>query len=159
MNRILIFLSIAVYSIFIGSQITEGYLLVPYWKTLSITEFHEYYSKFGPTINKFYTVLTILATLIPISIGIYCFSNKFHALKYSIVSSFFALLVIVLFYIYFKDTNQQFYVTVFNTNQLKSVLETWGYWHWLRVLFEFLSLIFLILALNNLSQKKNTIGS
>ena len=154
MNRIFIFLSIAIYSIFIGSQITEGFLLVSYWKTLSIAEFHEYYSKFGSTICKFYKVLTIIATLIPISISIYCFSNKPRALKYSVISSFFAFLIVVLFYVYFKDTNQQFYETAININQLKSRLETWEYWHWARVVFEFLSLIFLFLALNVLSQKK-----
>lgn len=154
MNRILCFFSIAIFSIFLGSQITEGCLLVPYWKTLSRTEFYEYYSKFGPTIAKFFTVLTIIAALIPISISIYCFSNKSPALKYSIVSTFFAFLFIVLFYVYFKDTNQQFHKADFNSNQLKSVLRTWGHWHWLRVLFESLSLTFLTLALNILIQKK-----
>ena len=154
MNRILFFFFIAVFSIFLGSQITEGVLLIPYWKKLSKTEFYDYYSKCGPTIGKFYSVLTIIATLIPISISIYCFSNKLRALKYAVASSFFAFLVIVLFYVYFKDINHQFYGNSFNSNQLKSVLETWEYLHWLRVLLEILSLIFLILTLNMLSQKK-----
>tara|TARA_R110002074_G_scaffold21547_1_gene66803 strand:+ start:982 stop:1485 length:504 start_codon:yes stop_codon:yes gene_type:complete len=156
MNRILSFFSIAIFSIFLGSQITEGCLLVPYWKMLSRTEFYEYYSKFGPSIGKFYTALTIIATLIPISISIYCFSNKLRALKYSVLSSLFAFLIIVLFYAYFKDANQQFYEITFNANQLKSELKTWEYWHWLRVLLEFLSLIFLILALNVLSKKESS---
>lgn len=156
MNRILCFFLIAIFSIFLGSQITEGYLLVPYWKTLSRTEFYEYYTKFGPTIGNFFTFLTIIAALIPLSISIYCITNKSRALKYSIVSTFFAFLFIALFYVYFKDTNQQFYEADFNSNQLKSVLKTWGHWHWLRVLFEFLSLTFLILALNILIQKKGS---
>ena len=155
MNRILCFFLIVIFSIFLGSQITEGRLFVPYWKTLSRTEFYDYYSKFGPTIGRFFTVLTIIAALIPLSISIYCFSNKSPALKYSIVSTLFAFLFIALFYIYFKDTNQQFHEADFNSIQLKSVLKTWEQWHWLRVLFEFLSLTYLILALNILVQKKN----
>ena len=142
MHRIIFYLSIIVFSIFLGSQITEGLLLIPYWKSLSIIEFYEYYSKFGPQIGKFYTILTIIAILIPISISIYCFLNKLSALKYSVVSSFFAFLIIAIFYIYFKDTNQQFYEASFDASQLKSVLKSWQLIHWLRVLFEIISLIF-----------------
>ncbi len=156
MNRILLLFSIAIFSIFLGSQIAEGCLLVPYWKSLSATEFYTYYSKFGPAIGKFFTILTITAVLIPIAVSIYCYSNKSSALKYSLASTFFAVLIIVLFYVYFKDMNQQFYDSAFNSQQLKAELISWGNWHWLRVIFEFLSLIFLILALNILLQRRSS---
>ena len=159
MNRTLAFTSIAIFSIFLGSQITEGFLLVPYWKTLSKTAFYEYYSKFGPIIGRFYTILTVIAVLIPLSISIHCFSKKSRALKYSVVSSFFAFLIITIFYIYFKDTNQKLYEATFDANRLKPVLETWEYMHWVRVLLEVLSLVFLILSINILSNKKRTIDT
>ena len=152
MFRTFIFTLIVIFSIFIGSQITEGVLLLPYWKTLSAVEFYSYYTKFGPTIGKFYSTLTIIAVLIPLGACIYCFFKKSSVLKYSIVSTFFAFLVIIVFYVYFKDTNHQFYVAAFNDEQLKLVLQTWGQWHWLRIVFEFLSLIFLIQAFNKLLQ-------
>lgn len=157
MNRILLFFSVAVFSIFLGSQITEGFLLVPYWKTLSKTDFYEYHSKFGPIISEFYTVLTVIAVLIPLSISVYCLLKKSHALKYSVISSFFAFLIIIIFYAYFKNTNQQFHENAFNASKLKLVLETWGYWHWVRVVLEILSLVFLILSFNILSNKKRSL--
>jgi len=155
MHRTLIFISIAIFAVFLGSQITEGYLLVPYWKSLTATEFHDYYSQFGPIIGQFYKVLTIIAVLIPISASIYSFTKKSKALKLSITSTFFASLVILVFFTYFKETNQQFYSGALNDVQLKAVLETWTYWHWVRVLFEVLSLIFLILTFNIFLQEKN----
>jgi len=157
MNRIFSFASISFFSIFLGSQITEGFLLVPYWKALSVAEFYEYYATSGPIIGRFYTILTIVSVLIPISISIYFFSKKRRGLKYAVIASFFSLLVIVLFYAYFKDTNQQFYDMAYNANQLKSVLNNWEYYHWLRVLFEFLSLVYLIQALTPLRQKKQQV--
>ncbi|CAL2086151.1 hypothetical protein [Tenacibaculum sp. 190524A02b] len=150
MKSIPMFLCISVFSIFLGSQITEGCLLVPYWKTLSKTEFYNYYTAFGPIIGQFYSVLTIIAVLIPLSMSIYCFFNKSQALKYAVISTFFSVLVITLFYVYFKETNKQFYKAVFNADQLKSVLNTWANWHWIRVTFEFLSLTFLMLTFNSL---------
>jgi hypothetical protein len=154
MNRILTYFLITIFSIFFGSQITEGVLLVPYWKTLSTTDFHEYYSHFGLTIGRFYTILTIVAALIPISINIYCFYKKSKALTYSLISSFFTFLCIAVFYIYFKDTNQQFFNASFNPIQLISELEIWGYLHWFRVILVFLALIFLILTFNILTKKR-----
>lgn len=154
MNRILAFLLITILAIFLGSQITEGCLLVPYWKSLSTLKFYEYYSKFGKTIGSFYTILTVISALIPISISIYCLRKKSLALKYSLFSSFLILVCIAFFYIYFKDTNQQFYNAVLNPSQLKSELEIWEYWHWSRVVLELLSLIFLVLAINILTNKR-----
>ena len=156
MNRILLFSSVAIFSIFLGSQIAEGCLLVPYWKTLSTTEFYEYYAKFGPAIGHFFTVLTIVAALIPLSYSIYCYSKKSAALKYLVMSTCLAILFVAVFYVYFKDANQQFYDSAFTAEQLKSELVTWGRWHWVRVLFEFSSLVFLILAFNVLSREKRS---
>jgi len=159
MNRILLLSLISFFGIFVGSQITEGFLLAPYWKTLPKAEFYEYYAKFGPAINNYYRMLTISAVLIPISISIYCFFKKTSALKYSLVSTFFSLLILSLFFIYFKDANQQFYQANLNSSQLKLELETWECYHWLRVLFESISLIFLILTTHILNQKESTINS
>ena len=159
MNRNFSFASIAVFSIFLGSQLTEGCLFVPYWKTLSKTAFYNYYAEFGPSINTFYTVLTITAVCIPLSISIYCFFKKAHALKYAIASTLFASLIIVFFYGYFKEVNQQFYQAAYSASQLKSVLNNWAYWHWLRVSFEGISLVFLIQTLCILNKETENKGS
>jgi len=154
MNRTLLIFSIVFFSIFLGSQITEGYLLIPQWKTLSQVEFYEYYSNYGTRINNFYKVLTIISVLIPIILSIYCLINKSLALKHSIVSATFALLVIVFFYVYFKSTNQQFYNAAFNANELQSTLKTYGNLHWMRVFCEIISLIFLIFTVRILTEEK-----
>jgi hypothetical protein len=154
MNRILGFFLITIFSIFFGSQITEGFLLVPYWKSLSTVEFYKYYSEFGLKIGRFYTILTIIAAVIPTSISIYCFYKKSRALTYSLLSTFLTFSCIALFYIYFKGVNQQFIDGGFNPSQLKIELETWGHWHWFRVFLEFLALIFLILTFNILTKKR-----
>lgn len=142
---------IAIFSIFIGSQITEGFILIPYWQSFSASEFYSYYQKFGPSIGRFYTVLTIIAALIPIGLTIYFKQVLRTNTIYSSISSLFAILFISCFYIYFKETNELFYQSAFAENDLRSELITYSLWHWGRVFLECLSLVFLILAL---SQKK-----
>jgi len=148
MNRILSSFLVAIFSIFLGSQITEGYLLLPYWKSLTATDFYSYYNKFGPTINNFYSILTIAAAVIPAALTIYCFTKKKDGLLYSSLSTFFAVVFVSFFFFYFKDANQSFYDSALNSIDLTNELNSWGQWHWLRVFFQFVSLLFLILALN-----------
>ncbi len=154
MKQIFRYLSIAIFSIFIGSQITEGVLLVPYWQSLSSTDFYSYYNEFGPSIGKFYTILTILAALIPICLSIYCKLVNSNALKFALTSSFFAILFIASFYIYFKGANELFYQAAFNDLELKKELVTWSYWHWGRIIIQFISLAFLILSLVKLQNEQ-----
>lgn len=147
MKQFLLYLSIVIFSIFIGSQITEGALLVPYWQSLSSTDFYTYYKDFGPSIGQFYTVLTIISALIPVVLSIYCRKKHANAFKLALISSFFAILFVATFYLYFKGTNELFYQAAFSDAALKAELVTWSYWHWGRIVIEFISLFFLIRAI------------
>jgi len=146
MKQFLLFFLVALFSVFVGSQVTEGILLVPYWQSLPSVEFYSYYDIFGSVIGRFYTILTIIAASIPIAITIYCRVIKSNALKPAVISSFLAILFVACYYIYFKDANQLFYQAALDDNQLKKELVTWSYWHWGRVFVECLSLLFLIVA-------------
>lgn len=137
---------IVIYAIFLGSQLAEAFLLVPYWQSLPASEFYSYYAEFGPMIGRFYTVLTIIATIIPISVAARYFMKKHAGIRLAVLSSFFAILVILCFYVYFKSTNAQFYRSAFSERELAQELVTWSYWHWSRIVLEIFSLIFLMLA-------------
>ncbi len=139
-------LLIAIYAVFIGSQITEGVLLVPYWQSLSTSDFYTYYAMFGPSIGKFYTILTIVACLIPLNTTVIFFSKKSKAKSFALLSAIFSVLVIACFYIYFKGTNEAFYQKAFSAEDLTAELITWSTWHWSRIGLEIASLIFLVLA-------------
>lgn len=138
---------IVIFSFFLGSQITEAVILVPYWKSLSTSDFYSYYQNFGPSIGQFYTILTIVTAFIPIALAIYYFQSKASGLLFSIISALFAILFITCFYVYFKGTNELFYQSVLTEIELKNELITWGKWHWGRIVLEVFSLFFLILAL------------
>lgn len=143
---------VSIFAIFVGSQITEGALLVPYWQSLSPTAFYDYYNEFGPSIGQFYTVLTIIAALIPIIIAVYSKIIMSKAFKFAVISSILAMLCIVAFYVYFKGTNQLFYDAALAQQELSREIVIWKYWHWGRVFIECSSLFFLIIAVTNIDQ-------
>jgi len=148
MKQILTYSAIVIFAIFVGSQITEGVLLVPFWKSMTSLEFYAYYNKFGSSIGRFYTVLTITAALIAVGLTVYYKVTKSEGFKYALISSCFALLFIAAFYVYFKSANEHFYSSDLSEESLKIELLTWTYWHWGRVIIEMLSMIFLIMAIN-----------
>jgi len=150
MKQFLRYSAVAIFAIFIGSQITEGVLLVPYWKSLSSTDFYIYYSEFGPSIGRFYTILTIAAALIPISFSFYCKLSASKAFKYSLISAFFAIIFVSSFYLYFKGANELFYQGTLSESELKNELSIWSYWHWGRIIIESLSILFLIFAFSKM---------
>lgn len=146
MKQFILFFLVAIFALFIGSQITEGVLLVPYWQSLSASDFYRYYNQFGKIIGQYFTVLTIISALIPIFVTVYCMSVNYKALKYALLSSVFAILFIGSFYLYFKGVNELFFKAAFNEIELKNELIIWSYWHWGRIVLECLSLLFLIIA-------------
>lgn len=148
--KIFYFLLVAIFSIFIGSQITEGVLLVPYWQSLSAAQFYLYYADFGVLIGNFYTILTILAALIPLYILVYCLITKSKGTKFAFISTLFAVIFISFFYLYFKDVNALFFQNTFDDLELKKELIVWSKWHWARVFVECLSLLFLILSISQI---------
>lgn len=156
MKHLLLFLSVAVFSIFVGSQITEGVLLVPYWQSLSANEFYDYYAAFGPSIGRFYTILTVIAAIIPLIVSVYCRSIHSKALVFAFISSFLAILFVSSFYVYFKGTNELFYQEFFDDMALKNELIVWNYWHWGRVFLELLSLGFLMTALIKITKEQHS---
>jgi len=152
MKQFLQYLSIVVFSIFIGSQITEGVLLVPYWKSLTANEFYLYYNQFGPHIGRFYSILTIAAAIIPISYAIYFKRTNSQAVMLALISSLFAILFVSCFFIYFKEANELFYQASLSKIDLQKELDIWNYWHWSRIVLEFISLLFLILSFKSNQQ-------
>jgi Na+/melibiose symporter-like transporter len=139
--------------VFLGSQLTEGLLLVPHWKGLAPEDFYGYYAEFGPSIGNYYTFLTVGAALVPVLYSVCGLYRRDSHFSYFMLSALFMVMVIVLFFIFFKNTNQQFYAADLDATALKSTLENWEFWHWIRILFEMVSLVFLLFGFNTLKRK------
>lgn len=145
------YLCVVAFSVFVGAQLTEAILLVPHWQSLSANEFYSYYERFGPGIGQFYTILTIVSVLIPIGLTIFCLKKEKSVFILALISAIFAILVVLCFYIYFKDVNQLFYQRAFSQEDLMQELVNWSHWHWGRIILELLSLIFLVITLTKLN--------
>jgi hypothetical protein len=148
--EILIALSTGILGIFLGAQIAEGALFVPYWKRLPAEEFFELHQTYGKKIHQFFAPLTILATLLPVSTVVYgVFINIPNPLAL-ILMGFSTVLFFSTYFLYFKAANNQFAEASISHEDLAIALNRWGNWHWGRIVFEFIAFVCAIISLMHL---------
>lgn len=147
MESLLLYSSSGILGIFLGAQLAEAKLLVPYWQSLPAPAFFSYYKKFGPSIKKFFTPLTIAATLLPIVAAVYTFSIHSAARSFALSTAILAILFFSSFFLYFKKANQHFTDADLSEDQLKTELNKWKKWHRARVLIEAIAFVCSLMAI------------
>ena len=148
--EILITLSVGALGIFLGAQITEGVLFVPYWKDLPPKDFFEFYKRYGKKIHQFFAPLTILATFLPLLSLVYGFFMNIPDKISLVITVVFAVLFFSTYYLYFKHTNKKFAEASIPDNELAAELTRWGNWHWGRTACELIAFTSAMATLINL---------
>lgn len=136
MIEILHGLSVGILGIFVGTQIAEGALFVPYWKKLPAAEFFALHKTYGPKIYKFFAPITMGATFIPVVTAVYSVLTDADGQGASIVTAVLCLMFFFTYPIYFKRANQAFADASLSEAELPRELIKWGKWHWARVYME-----------------------
>lgn len=67
---VLRFLSVASLGLFVGAMLTEGFVLVPYWRSLSPEEFFQWYAANDKRLLGFFGPLTTVAALLAVAAAI-----------------------------------------------------------------------------------------
>jgi hypothetical protein len=139
--KILLLLSTCILGVFIGTQIAEAMLIVPYWKELSADDFFAFYKTYGKNLHQFYAPLTIAATILPIAT---CVSSLFEKTKTDLlmwIMTLFSVIFFSTFFLYFKKANLSFTERTISNEALAQELIKWGKWHWGRVVCEAVAFI------------------
>ena len=134
--EILLILSSGILGLFLGAQLTEAILLVPFWKTMQAGDFFHHHKTFGRKIHQFFAPLTIAATLLPLAtVGYHlALSNEYIFLFGSMGIS--TLAFFATYFVFFKKANGEFANRSFPDEELPQKLTRWGNWHWGRVCLE-----------------------
>ena len=136
-------LSSAVLGIFLGSQLVEALLFLPFWKAMTADAFFDFYKRYGRGIHRFYAPLTILATILPVVSTLIYFSSPTDqqtSVLY-LVLGVSAVAFFSTFFLYFKSANRKFSQRAISDNDLAAELRMWGNWHWGRIYLEAIALI------------------
>lgn len=139
--KILLILSTGTLGVFVGTQLAEAALIVPYWKGLSPSDFFDFYKNYGKKLHQFYSPLTIFSTLLPLATIAYCLFTKQKIEPLMWLMLVFTLLFFSSYFVYFKEANLSFTERSFSDELLSNKLNEWANWHWGRVACEMVAFV------------------
>lgn len=134
--------------LFVGSLLTEGMILVPYWRRLEPSEFLKLHSTLGPQLFRYFAPLTIAATVIPALTAVVCSWTGEPGWVYSTIAASLMILILGIFYIYFKRANASFADGSVGIDGLPGELQRWSNWHWLRTTIGLIALVVSLVAIS-----------
>lgn len=141
------FFTVFVLGVTAGAMFTEATILVPFWKTLNPLDFYNWYENNQKSLVDFYSPLEIISAFLSL-VSFLVFYFKKHSGKWFMgLATFSSILVILTFFIFFKDANASFIAKSVPNNDLPGALATWANWQWFRVGLGFLSFVAGLLAL------------
>lgn len=110
-------------------MLTEGLVLVPFWRSLAASDFFSWYGAHGARLAGFFGPVTWLAALVGLAAAGASLWSGAPGRWAALGAAGLMLLAVATFFVYFGRANASFTAGV---AELPSELTRWASWHWLR---------------------------
>lgn len=140
------FLSVASLGLFAGGMLTEGGLLVPYWRSLAPADFLAWYATHGHRLQAFFGPLTTATGLLAIAAAVLSVWQGHPGRWLTVLAAVIMLVVVATFFVYFGKANASFTSGSVGVGNVVTELARWGTWHWARTGLSFAALAAALLA-------------
>ncbi len=134
-----------------GALLTEGAVLVPYWRSLHASEFAHMHHDFAPRLYKFFAPLTAIAVTLTVASGVvHAWTDDAVGLWPSLGAAVAALSLLVFYGAYFKAANARLPETAVRDNEaeLQSELRRWHRVHQCRTAICVIAFVLATIAIN-----------
>lgn len=116
-----------------GAMLAEAAVLVPYWHSLAPVDFFDWYSANASLLVDFYSPLEIASAVVALVCAVIYSLQSRPGARLWWVAAILSIVVIAMFFAYFKDANAGFLNRTIADESLAEALATWGRWQWARV--------------------------
>lgn len=116
-----------------GALLTEGAILVPYWRRMEPAEFLRLHGTMGPSLYRYFAPLTIAGVMLPFASGVITLVAE-DALIWRIAAALLCLAALAIYLVYFKAANAKFSEHTISAEELPSELTRWAGWHTTRTI-------------------------
>jgi hypothetical protein len=115
-----------------GAMLTEGAVLVPYWRSLPPELFLNWYAANASLLFDFFGPLEVASTALTVAAAALSGYGHRPGRGLLIVSAVLTLAVLAAFPLYFQDVNAHFAAGTIARDSVATELAAWAWWHWLR---------------------------
>ncbi len=140
-------LSAAALGVFLGANITEGFVLVPYWRSLSPGEFFAWYAANDRRLLAFFGPLTATTALLVLAAAVVAFWTRDAGRWPAVAAAALMVVAVLMFPAYFQQANARFAVATVAPADLPAELARWATWHWVRTVISAGALVTAMIAL------------
>jgi hypothetical protein len=130
--------------VYAGAMLTEGFVLVPYWRSLGPEAFFAWYAANDARLFGYFGPLTIAMAALALATAIVAMLERSPGRWLAVLVATIALVAIAMFPLYFQHVNASFAAGTVAPADLPAELARWDRWHRVRTV---LSVVALVLAL------------
>lgn len=139
--------STASLGLFAGGMLTEGCVLVPYWRSLKPEDFFEWYAANGRRLQGFFGPLTSVTALLALAAGLLSLWEGHPGGWLAVLAAAVSLAVVATFLLYFQKANASFASASLRAEDVAAQLARWAKWHWWRTGLSFVALASAMMSL------------
>ena len=131
--------SVAALGIFTGAMLTEGGVLVPFWRALGPEEFLRWYAANGERLLAFFSPVTTVAAVLALLAGLGSLWEGHPGRWWALAAAGLALLAVASFFVYFERANESFAAATIAVDAVPAELARWSAWHTARTVVSVLA--------------------
>jgi len=139
-------LSAAALGIFAGAMLTEGGVLVPFWRGLAPEEFLRWYAANAQRLLAFFSPLTTTAGVLALVAAVGSFVQGHPGRWWAGLALLLMLGVIATFFVYFEAVNTRFATAAIPADAVPAELARWAAWHHARTIASMVAFAAALLA-------------
>jgi hypothetical protein len=122
-------LAAAALGVYLGAMLTEGFVLVPWWRSLAPEEFLRWYAANDERLVGFFGPVTSAATLLALAAAALSFWQGHPGRLPAALAAAVMIALVVSFFVYFEPANQSFAKATVAVADVPAALATWATWH------------------------------
>ncbi len=147
-TNFLAFVAVILLGLSAGAMLTESIVLVQFWQTLSSADFLKWFAANEPLLAKFFGSLqTSSAVLILITTILFWIQGRREKF-FAMVSTILVIAVILIFFAYFQQANQNFVTASVPLEDVKTQLSNWAFLQWIRTVLGFGAFMFSLFTIS-----------
>ena len=126
-------LAAALLGVSLGGMLTDGVLLVPFWREIAPADFLVWFAANARRMFVFFTPLQLGGAALATTAAAVAFGTKSRSRNWAAIAALFSIAVLVPYFLFFQAANAGFADPAANAEQVPAQLARYAAWQWLRI--------------------------
>ena len=131
----LMLLTCLVLGLLAGGMLVIGVSIVSFWKSLSPSDFQGWFASHSHLIGRLMIPLGTGGIVVSVAAFVACWSGPATRRRWLFIAALSSIGVMVTYPIFFAATNESFVRGGLSDSAVRSLLDWWAFWHWIRTGF------------------------